>query len=199
MTDDQIRAEQTLVAWARIETWLEEHAPRTFQRLPAPATEDELRSLEQELDLTVPADVRAFYLVRNGTGPASDFDWPTSHDAPEPTGYFLPDGEGLGPLENLGTWFEGPVAAERLDDEPGQRYLPITTIDPDGFYGSFVDCTPGQGHGLLGNYAEADFPHPGEETFAAYLTEIADALSEGRGFGDDDHAPRVVDGRLDWR
>ncbi|MFB7573422.1 SMI1/KNR4 family protein [Streptomyces sp. NPDC056165] len=198
MTDDQIRAEQTLVAWARIETWLKEHAPRTFQRLPAPATEGELRSLEQDLDLAVPADVRAFYLVRNGTGPASDFDWPTSRDAPEPTGYFLPNDEGVGPLENLGAWFEGPVAAARLDDEPGQRYLPITTIDPDGFYGSFVDCTPGRGYGLLGDYAEAELPNPGEATFAAYLTEVANALCEGRGFGDDT-APRVIDGRLDWR
>ncbi|MBD0424670.1 SMI1/KNR4 family protein [Streptomyces sp. TRM S81-3] len=198
MTGDQKRAEQTLVAWARIETWLKEHAPRTFQGLPAPATEGDVRSLEQELDLTVPADVRAFYLVRNGTGPASDFDWPTSRDAPQPTGYFLPAGEGIGPLENLGLWFEGPVAAERLVDEPGQRYLPITTIDPDGFYGSFVDCTPGQGYGLLGGYAEAELPDPGEWTFAAYLTEVADALCEGRGFGNDT-APNVIDGRLDWQ
>ncbi|MFF4829022.1 hypothetical protein ACFY20_40005 [Streptomyces sp. NPDC001312] len=60
--------------------------------------------------MTVPADVRVFYLVRNGTGPASDFGWPTSRDAREPTGYFLPEGEGVGPLENLGAWFEGPVA-----------------------------------------------------------------------------------------
>ncbi|MFG2288200.1 hypothetical protein ACGFOU_19325 [Streptomyces sp. NPDC048595] len=78
------------------------------------------------------------------------------------------------------------VTAERLDDEPGQRYLPITTIDPDGFYGSFVDCTPGHGYGLLGDYAEAERPNPGEATFAAYLTEVADALCEGRGLGDDD-------------
>ncbi len=198
MTSNRMRVEQTLVAWARIETWLKEHAPRTFQRLPAPATEGELRSLEQDLDLTVPADVRAFYLVRNGTGPASDFDWPTSREDPEPTGYFLPDGEGVGPLENLRAWFEGPVAAARPGDEPGQRYLPLTTIDPDGFYGSFADCTPGQGYGLLGDYAEAELPNPGEATFAAYLTEVANALCEGRGFGDD-HAPRVTDGRLDWR
>ncbi|WAZ24875.1 SMI1/KNR4 family protein [Streptomyces cinnabarinus] len=198
MTEDPIRAEQTLAAWTRIETWLRKHAPRTFERLPEPTTEDRLRSLEQELDLTIPADVRAFYLLRNGTGPASDFDWPTSREDPEPTGYFLPDGEGVGPLEDLSMWFEGPVAAERLDDAPGQRYLPITTIDPDGFYGTFVDCTPGPGYGLLGGYAEADIPSPGKTTFAAFLTEVADALHEGRGFGGVD-APRVIEGRLDWR
>jgi hypothetical protein len=44
----------------------------------------------------------------------------------------------------------------------------------------------------------AAFPNPGEETFAAYLTKVANALCECRGFGDDS-APRVIDGRLDWR
>ncbi|MFH9613310.1 SMI1/KNR4 family protein [Streptomyces pratensis] len=198
MTTDRTGAEQALAAWARIEAWLQEHAPCTFQRLPSPATNDQLCSLEQGLDLIVPADVRAFYLVRNGTGPPSDFDWASSREAPEPTGYLLPGGEGVGPLGHLGSWFEGPVAAERLDDEPGQRYLPITTIDPDGFYGSFVDCTPGQGYGLLGDYAEANPPSRGRATFATYLTEIADALYEGRDFRDDD-APHVTDGRLEWR
>ncbi|MGO4759640.1 SMI1/KNR4 family protein, partial [Streptomyces sp. 2MCAF27] len=62
----------------------------------------------------------------------------------------------------------------------------------------FVDCTPGQAYGLLGDYAEAELPTPGKATFAAYLTEVANALCEGRGFGDD-NAPRVIDGRLDWQ
>ncbi|MDH6226936.1 SMI1/KNR4 family protein [Streptomyces sp. MJP52] len=196
MTDERIRAGRTRAAWARIETWLEENAPRTHRRLPAPATEGRLRALEQELDLRIPADVRAFYLMRDGTGPASDFAWPVSHDDPEPTGYLLPDGEGIGPLEHLGQWFEGPVADARLDGRPGLRYLPITTVDPDGFYGTFVDCTPGPGYGLLGGYAEADFPTPGETTFAAYLTVFADALYEGRSLLG--QRAGVTDGRLEW-
>ncbi|WP_151773254.1 SMI1/KNR4 family protein [Streptomyces abyssomicinicus] len=196
MTDEQARAGQTRAAWARTERWLEANAPRTYRRLPAPATESRLRALEQELDLRVPADVRAFYLLRDGTGPASDFDWPESRDAPEPTGYLLPGDEGIGPLGHLSLWYEGPVANARLDDRPELRYLPVVTLDPDGFYGTFVDCTPGPGYGLLGGYAEADFPSPGGTTFAAFVTEFADALCEGRSFGG--QRARVTDGRLKW-
>ncbi|PWI05227.1 hypothetical protein DIZ27_40540 [Streptomyces sp. NWU339] len=65
--------------------------------------------------------------------------------------------KGIGPLENLGAWCEGPVAAARLDGEPGQRYLPITTIDPDGFCGSFVDCTPARGTGCSATTPRPNF------------------------------------------
>ncbi|MFD7459328.1 MULTISPECIES: SMI1/KNR4 family protein [unclassified Streptomyces] len=197
MNDDQVQAEFALAAWTRIETWLRQHAPRTFERLPAPAAQDDIRALEQELDLTVPADVRAFYLVRNGTGPASDFDWPVSGDDPQPTGYFLPGGEGIGPLDMLSVWFNGPAGAEGLDDQPHQRHLPVSAGDPDGFYGLYTDCTPGGGYGLIGSYGEAEIPSPGEETFAAYLTQLADALWAGRGL-EDTAAPHVADGRLVW-
>ncbi|MEU3980422.1 SMI1/KNR4 family protein [Streptomyces sp. NPDC026672] len=197
MDDDRIRAERAVAAWARVESWLGRHAPRTFERLPPPAAQAEIDALERELDLRIPADVRAFYLVRNGTGPASDFDWPVSRDAPDPTGYFLPRGEGIGPLDKLALWFDGPVSMERREDRPDQRYLPVTTTDPDGFYGTFTDCTPGHGYGLLGSYAEADVPSPGESTFATYLTHIADTLwAEHAPRGDT--APRVTDGLLDW-
>jgi hypothetical protein len=195
--DQTTQAEVTLAAWTRVESWLRQHAPRTFDRLPEPATQDEILALEQQLDLKVPADVRAFYLLRNGTGPASDFEWPASHDEPEPTGYFLPDGEGIGPLDMLSVWFNGPAGAEDLDAQPHRRHLPLTATDPDGFYGVFTDCTPGEGYGLLGSYAEAELPSPGEESFSTYLTQVADALWAGRGLLNGT-APRVVDGRLDW-
>ncbi|MFE9939785.1 hypothetical protein [Streptomyces hirsutus] len=86
-------------------------------------------------------------------------------------------------------------------DHPGHRrgksrVLPTATIDPDGFYGSFVGCTPDQGYGLLGDQADAELPNPGKATFATYLTEVAHAWCEGRGFGDA-NAPRVIDGHLD--
>ncbi|WP_369216340.1 SMI1/KNR4 family protein [Streptomyces flavofungini] len=190
MTDDHIRVEQALSSWRRIEAWLAEHVPRSHRRLPPPATESEIRAVEKELDLLIPADVRAFYALHNGTGPASDFDWPV-WDGPlpipadqrdperEPSGYFLPDG-GIGPLAHLATWSDGPAGCERVD-EPGQRYLPFIASDPDGLYGVFVDCTPGAGYGQLGGYAEAELPDPGQEpSFAAYLADVADALHTRR-------------------
>ncbi|MEV0415527.1 SMI1/KNR4 family protein [Streptomyces sp. NPDC050448] len=111
MTDDRIRVEQTLSAWHRIEAWLEEYAPRSRRRLPPPAAEEDIRAVERELDFVIPADVRAFYRLHNGTGPGIDFAWPT-WDGPlpipeaawdpeqDPSGCILPDG-GSGPLEKL--------------------------------------------------------------------------------------------------
>ncbi|MFE9975817.1 hypothetical protein ACFYRD_35185 [Streptomyces hirsutus] len=49
---------------------------------------------------------------------------------------------------------------------------------------------------MRGDYTEAELPNPGKATFATCLTEVANALCEGRGFGDA-NAPRVIDGHLD--
>ncbi|GGP75908.1 SMI1/KNR4 family protein [Streptomyces melanogenes] len=198
MSDDQIRVERTLAAWGRIEAWLKEHAPRSYRGLPAPAGEDEIRAVELELDLVLPADVRAFYQVRNGTGPAVDFDWSTGdRPLPDPSGYLLPDGDGIAPLSYLGTWYDHLPVDDEYDD-PRRRYLPFMVSDPDGFYGSFVDCTPSsEGYGQIGSYAEAAFPEPGgHPSLAAYLTDVADLL-----YGKPDEIwgmPGILDGCLHW-
>ncbi|KOY54955.1 MULTISPECIES: SMI1/KNR4 family protein [unclassified Streptomyces] len=208
MNGDRIRVEQTLTAWHRIETWLGEYAPRSHRRLPPPASEEEIRAVERELDLVIPADVRAFYRLHNGTGPDADFEWPT-WDGPlpipegawdpeqDPSGYVLPDG-GIGPLEKVTYWIDGPAGYGR-EEEPQQRYLAFVASDPDGFYGLFADCTPGAGYGGLGSYAEADVPTPGSwPSFAAYLTAVADALHDGRGVGTDTDVPGVLHRSLLW-
>ncbi|MGI5170756.1 SMI1/KNR4 family protein [Spirillospora sp. CA-253888] len=191
-------AEQVARTWQTIETWLARHAPRSRLRLPGPASEDRIRATETELDLTMPEDLRAFYLLRNGTGPVSDFDWAEDIDAPDPSGYLFPAERGIAPLEKLPQWFHGPVAAERIHGEPQRRYLAFTASDPDGFYGEFVDCTPGVDHGTVGSYAEADVARPGLwPSFAAYLVEMAEALTGLRQVNGD--VPGVLpDGTLMW-
>ncbi|MCX4625607.1 hypothetical protein [Streptomyces sp. NBC_01443] len=84
-------------------------------------------------------------------------------------------------------------------EEPQQRYLAFVASDPDGLYGLFADCTPGEGYGGLGRYAEADVPTPGTwPSFAAYLTAVADPLHDGRGFGTDTDVPGVLHQSLHW-
>ncbi|MCT2589101.1 SMI1/KNR4 family protein [Streptomyces sp. N2-109] len=126
--------------------------------------------------MVIPPDLRAFYRLHDGTGPAAGFDWPT-HGVPLPTreeqwgGYLLPDG-GIGPLGKMRYWSE-----YQRGENPQGRYLPFIVTDPDGLYGLFADCAPGEGYGQVGTYAEA-FEHvPGVwPSFAAYLTQVADAL-----------------------
>ncbi|MFF8868266.1 hypothetical protein ACF08B_40250 [Streptomyces sp. NPDC015139] len=67
--------------------------------------------------------------------------------------------------------------------------LPITATDPDGYYGTFTDCTAGDGYGLLGFYAEAEIATPGESPFAAFVTQVADALWAGDLSGTERYCP----------
>ncbi|GAA2741912.1 SMI1/KNR4 family protein [Kitasatospora cinereorecta] len=205
MTDDQLRIEQTVAAWGRIEQWLARHAPRSHRRLPAPATEQELLAAEHAFGLRLPPDLRAFYLLHNGTGPADDFEWPTRRPDPaepwdpetDPSGYLLPNG-GIGPLAKLAQWVGGP-ASHGDEDEPGRRHLAFAGSDPDGLYGLFADCTPGPGYGRVGCHAEAEAPEPDRwPSLAAYLAGVADALEAGRAFTDTGWAPAVRYQCLDW-
>ncbi len=197
MIEEQRRIEQALAAWNTIEAWLEEHAPRSYQRLPAPATEEEIQAVEQDLDLAIPADLRAFYRTHNGTGPADCFNWPRRGDAQTPEdqwgGYLFPDG-GVGPLQKMEYW-----SRYEREQNPQQRYLPFIASDPDGLYGLFADCIPGEGYGRLGRYAEADEPFRGAwPSFAAYLTEVANALHERRSIHNSRYIPGTVGQSLRW-
>ncbi|MEU7579798.1 hypothetical protein AB0B50_19590 [Streptomyces sp. NPDC041068] len=44
-------ARQTRTAWARVEAWVEQHAPRNFTALPLPRTEEQIRAHETLLPL----------------------------------------------------------------------------------------------------------------------------------------------------
>ncbi|MBO3679244.1 SMI1/KNR4 family protein [Streptomyces sp. NEAU-YJ-81] len=190
MSEEQVRVERTLGSWRRIETWLKQHVPRAWQRLPEPATEEEILALERDLDLKIPADVRAFYLVRNGTGPAGDFNG-SGGDA-DPSGYIFTD-YGIGPISQLSIWARNhfpPDIFEGTEFSPSTRLLPLIVFDPDAWSMLFVDCTPGDGYGQLGWFGEASFPDMGlYPSFADYLLYASDALSAGRDMSH--HRPEV--------
>lgn len=204
--DERILAERTRAAWTRIEAWLKRHAPRNYAALPPACTEERIRAHEALLGVTLPADVRAFYLLRNGTGTEADFDgpfWegplPMSDEQREEIAsccYPLPDGDGIHPLESRYFLdYEGWEEGEHL------RYLPLISAGDDGLYGEFVDLTEGsETYGQLGHYGEYDFPHPGGPTLAAYLTAVADAFEAGRSRLEPDSSgpPPLVNGRLSW-
>lgn len=75
MSDDQQQERAVEGAWARIEAWLQQNAPRSHRMLAPPAAEADIRAAEQDLDLTIPAGLRASYLLHNGTGHPADFGW----------------------------------------------------------------------------------------------------------------------------
>ncbi|MFC9683918.1 SMI1/KNR4 family protein [Streptomyces sp. NPDC056948] len=208
MSDDQQQERAVEGAWARIEAWLEQNAPRSYRMLAPPAAEADIRAVEQDLDLTVPAGLRAFYLLHNGTGHPADFGW-----TPEPetglashgggTAWLLPMKHAIPPVEHLPFWGEGPYTIGRPAD-PVVRYLAFAATDRSGLYGLFTDCTPGPGYGRIGTFEEAGIPKLGVwPSFADYLIEVADALYENRGVEDadghqDSTVPGLVDQALVW-
>ncbi|WP_091068329.1 SMI1/KNR4 family protein [Paenibacillus sp. NFR01] len=52
--------------WRRIERWLEQEAPDVLADLNAGATEAEIFSLEEELGIRFPADLRESFKLHNG-------------------------------------------------------------------------------------------------------------------------------------
>lgn len=52
--------------WANIEKHLLEHVPTVVESLNAPASLDDIESLEREMGYTLPEDFKAYLLVHNG-------------------------------------------------------------------------------------------------------------------------------------
>ncbi|MFD8232174.1 SMI1/KNR4 family protein [Streptomyces sp. NPDC059696] len=208
MTDHQLQEQAVAGAWARIEKWLKQHAPRTYRMLPVPAPEADIREVEQELDLTVPPGLKAFYRLRNGTGHPGDFGWTTEpgtglRPQAQGTAWLLPRQHGIPPVQHLPYWDEGPHTIG-MPNDPMVRYLAFAATDRSGLYGLFTDCTPGPGYGRIGTFEEAGIPRLGVwPSFADYLIEVADALDENRGVEDadahqDTKVPGLVDHALVW-
>lgn len=59
-------------SWQRIERWLEANAPSLLASLNPPATLDDIRILETNLDVTLSDAVKESYLRHNGESRASD-------------------------------------------------------------------------------------------------------------------------------
>ncbi|MEO6434497.1 MAG: SMI1/KNR4 family protein [Tepidisphaeraceae bacterium] len=63
----------------RIKVWLKRKAPDVIESFAPAATDEQIRGLEQKLDISLPVDVSAFYREHDGAGvfglfPSSEFD-----------------------------------------------------------------------------------------------------------------------------
>ncbi|MFF5646778.1 SMI1/KNR4 family protein, partial [[Kitasatospora] papulosa] len=56
-------------SWQRIETWLAEHAPRTFDSLRPPASADAVSAAADELRMKFPADLVESLRCHDGVSP----------------------------------------------------------------------------------------------------------------------------------
>jgi cell wall assembly regulator SMI1 len=74
MLTDEIRTDIS-AQWDEIERWYADNAPRSHAALGAPATEQDLASLERVTGVVLPHDVRASLLRHNGSGKIHGLDY----------------------------------------------------------------------------------------------------------------------------
>ncbi|MGW4186325.1 SMI1/KNR4 family protein [Streptomyces albidoflavus] len=195
MSDDeagQAGAEAVRAAWGRIDAWLRKRGPDSYARLAPPAEPGAVAvaAAEAALHMRFPAELRASLGCHDGAG-----------------------GEGVlpvkPPLSAAGIvrywtrWMELTEEEREFGDpeEEGEpswhpRWIPWAESDGDA---QIIDGRDGPGFGRLGMKYHDEEGSFGDDapSLAAYLTEVADALENGRSVGG--RVPYVgVSGEMWW-
>ncbi|MFG3352709.1 SMI1/KNR4 family protein [Streptomyces sanyensis] len=182
MADDLVRD-----AWNRIDTWLREHAPRTFATLRPPAGPEEVASAQEALGVVFPTDLVASLLRHNGAVDGAE------------AFRFDTDDRLLGVAGILRDTEFMRHSAEDLDEEQAASYWHHGYVK-FGSYGAtsdglLIDCRPGRNSfGAVGRFFDETGTGFGQaDSLGGYLAELADRLERGR-----DGGAVTFNGRLFW-
>ncbi|MFE6667498.1 SMI1/KNR4 family protein [Streptomyces sp. NPDC057697] len=185
-------------SWARIETWLAEHAPVSHGLLRPPALPEDIAAAELRLGVTFPPDLKESLLRHDGV---------QLQDGAPTLGYYGP----LSGVDDIvsSTEFLRTVGADLdeddLDEEesdehaywPHGRLLVTLGIGWQSSDGLFLVSRPGPHHGRVGKYFDEDMPSftpwPG---LRHVLADFAAALDNGTPFNG--RTPLGFEGRLIW-
>ncbi|MEV7286350.1 SMI1/KNR4 family protein [Streptomyces sp. NPDC093252] len=191
-------------SWDRIEDWLSRHAPVTLARLRPPASAADIEAAQRTLGVTLPDDVAASLRRHDGVELA---------DGTLELSYY-------GPLSRVADIVDRTLSLRRI----GEQFADLNTDDENddendahqltAFWhpkwllltlgigwqssdGLFVTCRPGPHHGRPGRYFDEDAAGFTEwPTFRHLLTDLADALRDGRAFHH--RIPIAAEGALRW-
>lgn len=179
--------------WMRLEALLEEKAPEIRKTLGAPATEAAIREAEAKMGTSLPADVRASYLL---------------HDGQEGDSYPLFGAFSFAPLEYVVSYWETLGKLDPADAEAGgeprgpvranwwnPRWIPFTAVG-NGDY-ACVDLAPAPG-GRAGQVVSYSHEEPDRfviaRGFREWLIDLADRLEDGRLVFDSEYGLVDADG-----
>lgn len=185
-------------SWARIESWLAQHAAVSHGLLRPPALPRDIAAAELRLGVTFPPDLKASLLRHDGV---------QLQDGTPTLGYYGP----LSGVEDIvqSTEFLRDVGADLDEDEldeeerdehaywPHERLLITLGIGWQSSDGLFLVSRPGPNHGRVGRYFDEDSPSftpwPG---LRHVLADFAAALDNGTPFNG--RTPLGFEGRLIW-
>ncbi|MET9687334.1 SMI1/KNR4 family protein [Streptomyces sp. NPDC006514] len=179
-------------SWDRIDGWLREHAPASYENLARPADPAAVEAAQAELGLRFPADLTDSLLCHDGL-----LNWDTVLPGPPPQSV----------AQIVDHW---RMCVEIAGDDkdlcepfrPGAepwwhpRWIPWAQSDGDA---QVIDMREGPQQGRLGTACHDGTGHfdDGWPSLAAYLAEVADALDHGGLV--DGYAPYLTcDGGLWW-
>ncbi|MDI9918370.1 SMI1/KNR4 family protein [Rhodococcus sp. IEGM 1379] len=193
--------------WNRLTAWCTEYAPLTATSIRPGASLDEIRVVENSLDIAWPGELVEFYQLQNGQSswnPGSDFFAGTIFPSKEILS--LPDIlqlretmlEAWKTLEispDFDTLASNAPQAGTVSYTFHPLYIPFASLD-DVHY--VVDCRPGPQHGCVIEYAHESVDEGGVEfeSVASLLAALADSLYAGTKFGF--WKASVEEGLIDW-
>ncbi|MFD9105980.1 SMI1/KNR4 family protein [Streptomyces virginiae] len=187
-------------SWARIETWLAQHAAVSHGLLRPPALPEDIAAAELRLGVTFPPDLKDSLLRHDGV---------QLQDGTTTLGYYGP----LSGVEDIvrSTEFLRDIGADLADDEdeldederdqyaywPHERLLISLGIGWQSSDGLFLVSRPGPHHGRVGRYFDEDSPSFTEWPGLRHvLADFAMALENGTPFNG--RIPLASEGRLIW-
>ncbi|MBD0708610.1 MULTISPECIES: SMI1/KNR4 family protein [unclassified Streptomyces] len=197
-------ANEAAASWDGIVRWLEAHAPGNTAVLRPPASDEDLRLLEEALGFAVPGDLVA-WLRRNNGGTALDHRVPLPEGGhryvPHPHSAFLPRGEVFLDCESIGLLYRrNRRIAVDIDDEDWWRpsWIPVTAV-PDAHVGMLLDTAHGGDSPPVLAFHEPEYASARAPSLGPCLTGIAEALERGEATpATGGYRPVARDGLLDW-
>ncbi len=178
-------------SWGRIDGWLREHAPATYENLAGPADPAAIESAQVELGLRFPVDLTDSLLCHDGL-----LSWDKVLPGPPP--------QSVAQIVAHGRMRREIDEDEDLGDpsdpgaEPWWHPLWIPWAQSDG-NAQVIDMREGPQQGRLGTACHDDTGHfdDGWPSLGAYLAEVADVLDHG-GLADGCAPYLTCDGELWW-
>jgi cell wall assembly regulator SMI1 len=158
-------------AWARIDAWLQTHAPVSFALLAPPAAAGAIASAQAEMGMLFPVDLLESLACHDGVTAWCNI---------------LPGQPPL-PVADMVKLWRSRVRIDEEDDELfgddelwwHRQWIPWAASDSDA---DVIDMRPGPNQARLGKAPHADTAHfhDGWPSLVSYLSEVADALESGR-------------------
>ncbi|MER6318862.1 SMI1/KNR4 family protein [Streptomyces sp. NPDC001581] len=178
-------------SWDRIDGWLREHAPASYENLAPGAGPGAVEEAQAEMGLRFPADLTDSLLCHDGL-----LSWGNVMPGPPPQSVAQIVRHWRMCVEIEGD--EDPSEPGEPGEEPWWHPLWIPWAQSDG-NAQVIDMREGPQQGRLGTACHDDTAHfeDGWPSLAAYLAEVADVLDHG-GLADGCAPYLTCDGELWW-